>query len=207
MTQVFATGIEVDSQQAANQPFEATAKVNNRETVGPFTGPAVCPGDSLIGSSGHLSDVTLTATNSHGTVVWEETKTKCIPIEGQDNIIGPSARVNFNLDLPAGEYTFQAAVSARGESRTDRSDTIQLTVEGDNSSLPTGDDRSDVDIPFTGDDGDGGSSGGGSDSGGDILAWVLNNQQKAAGILLLLAFLAVAGPYANLAASATGGSS
>lgn len=204
MANVEIQRVEFQSPQAKGVDFPVNVVVENHETVAPLAGDHRC---NTSGVGGHEVRVRLDIRHTDTGFTWNGNKTICAPIQ---SLVVPNARARFNPRLhDAGEYVVNAHVEAVGVSGQDDSQTYRLVVEEDaEDALTTGgtpgrtEDTSSTGQP-------GGGSGGNEpeDSGGDILSWVLNNQQKAAAILLVLAVLALAGPYAELASNVAGGSS
>jgi len=199
MANVSISRIEFDSDQAAHTPFPVTVYVDNMETVGPFSGPAVCPGnDSLMpGSAGHHADVTLEIRTPDGLIAWQETKEACIPIEGQDNLFGANTDVEFNPSLSPGDYSATATVQVKGDNGSDTEGPRSLSV-GDTGDLNSGD-GAPGGLPWS----DGGAAGNQmlTDLANLGPEW-LDEGLVVVGLIVVLVLLA---PYADLANTAAGG--
>lgn len=193
--------LEFNSPQPEDTDFEVTVVANNRNTVVTFWDSERCQPSGALGEStqnnGHRARAKVVVSDQNGVVKETDWRPFCAPIDtlnGED----PKIPFTFNLRTP-GTYSVKAIIAddIGGGHRFTKVKSLRVIAPGEADE---------------GDTGGGGNDNGGNndldnpDSGGDILSWVLNNQQKAAGILLLLAFLAVASPYASIAANATGNS-
>jgi len=189
------TGVDLANSWAPGATQSVDIHIDNHESVGPVGwGPVTC-GDGWV-NNGHMVDVTLRIRNSTtGTVVFEETKGECIPVERPSTAFGPNATVSFEPSVSeTGTYTVRADLQARGNNGTDQSDTYPLRVEDGGADLPpSGDERGAGLLP-------------GVDTPDDLLDdpvdAMTDNPALAFGAVLLA--LIVLRPYASLGANATG---
>jgi len=191
------TAVEMADTWATGASQSVDVKIDNHESVGPVGwGPVVCSSDG-IWNTGHMSDVILRIEDADtGTVVWEASKGKCIPVERPSTSLGANATVHFEPSVDsAGTYVVTAEVQVRGDNGTDTSDRYPLTVGAGGSDLPpSGDERGaglfpGADVPV-------------DDVLADPIGAMADNPALALGAVLGL--LIVLRPYASLGASATG---
>lgn len=148
MADVRIASIDYADDQAAGVPFSVSVEVNNKETVAPiWPSPALCS-KGVWAPDGHKIEVTLIIERGF-TEAYRETKDGCAPVQAPSQVLGGNGRVEFQPQLPAGDYTLRAKVKAM-PSGSDTSDSKTLTVRGDTSGL------------------DGGSDGSGGGSGWDL---------------------------------------
>lgn len=194
--EVFRVEIENEGELATNTPFTVNVPVENHNTLGPVLGGCV-----NSGVEGHKVRVRLNIEHAQGATAWSGSQTVCAPIQ---STLAPNVRARFTPELEeSGEYIVRAYVQQVNGASEDTSEAHRIQVSDDVSTIPLGGtEGQSEDTAATGQDGS--PLGGGSGSG--VLAWVMNNQQQAATILLVLAFLYVAGPFAEVAANVTEGS-
>jgi hypothetical protein len=190
------TGVDLLTSWAPGATQSVDVHVDNHETVGPVGwGPVVCDSDGIV-NDGHKVEVTLRIRDSTtGTVVWEATKSECIPVERPSTSFGPNATLSFAPSVTeSGSYTVRANLQVLGNNGGDQSDTYPLQVEqGGATAPPDGDERGAGLLP-------------GVDAPGGVLddpiGAAVDNPALAFGAVLL--GLIVLRPYASLGASATG---
>lgn len=140
MPDVRIESIDYADGQAAGVPFTVEVEVNNLETVAPLYGsPALCS-KGVFSPDGHKIEVTLIVERGFSEV-WRETKSGCAPVQAFSQALGGNARIEFEPQLPAGDYTLRAKVEAMPNG-SDSSDSKTLTVRGDTSGLDGGSDGS-----------------------------------------------------------------
>lgn len=196
MANIEITGVDLVSSWAPGMTQSVDVHIDNHETVGPVGwGPVVCDSDGIV-NDGHKADITLRIRDSTtGTVVWEATKSECIPVERPSTSFGPNATVSFAPSVSdSGSYTVRVDLQVLGNNGNDQSDTYPLQVEqGGATAPPDGDEHGAGLLP-------------GVDTPDNVLddpiGAAVDNPALAIGAVLF--GLIALRPYASLGASATG---
>lgn len=192
MSQISISAVDVPNRVQPNTVVRADAEVsNNAEYVG--FGPDVCNSGSMWPISGLSLEVVLLADGSE-----IDSATHCIGGMGHSKTydlawVSPSVSDSTSVTL---EWVVRGASSGDEKARVSRT----VTVAPDTPEQP--DDTNDSGGSWPWENPNENPNDGGSTS---VFTWLLNNQKKAAGILLVIAFLYLAGPFAEVAANATEG--
>ncbi|MFC6785089.1 hypothetical protein ACFQFH_20100 [Halobaculum halobium] len=199
MADVRVRRVEFEGPAAAGVPIPIRVGVNNNETAAFSWEEKTC---NTGGEYGHKTDVTLVIRDAAGEKVFDETVRECVPRNRVGQMLGANAAVEFDPELPAGEYTVEATVSVIKEERTHSSTPRSLTVEEDSSALPGGDDPGGSN-PFGGGGDDQSDDGGNNPFGGSGDALGLPNSKVVLALVALLAIAWLANSASNTAEAFT----